>query len=158
MQELSSWKVKHMLLDIVETEFQENRTEPIETAFHAFHVDNAHENAHVKSAHGVKSARDDENVKTAPQKTVTYWTAKNFLESLSWHVDEATFDAKLGGFVALPRTVVFEALGTMEVCKSIARTVLTDDAALATVIGYTENNRALMSSHIAHIETNDDGK
>jgi predicted phage gp36 major capsid-like protein len=149
--------VKTALLEIVEAAFEETHRraqEAQETAAAAAEPIDAIDA--IETEFHALAVTDDASVETqSPSQSymVTYWTAKNFLESLSWYVDEATFDEKLGGFMALPRSVVFEALGTVDVCKTIASTtIVDDDEALVKVIGYTETNRALMTGHTEHTE------
>ena len=67
----------------------------------------------------------------------THAAAERFVDAMSWYVDESTYTALLGGFVALPRAVTCDALSNMNVCYAIARQAIPNDAALTTVLAYT---------------------
>ena len=121
------WKTKHALLAIIETEFRAGSDGP----------DNTHDARAALDITDITDIADDD----MQPRDVTYRTAKNFVEAMSWYIDETTFDTHLGAFVTLPRPVVFESLGAMWMCTSIATKAIADQATAAKVLAFAEKGR-----------------
>ena len=80
--------------------------------------------------------------------------AKNFIESLGFELDEATFNTKLGGFVALDPDVAVMLLGTIDMCHSIATSALNDARKVAHVMKTVTAHRDLLRDSMIHARRN----